>query len=268
MKCRVSNAKLFSPIKYMGSKSRMLDIIIENFPKEYEAYIEGFGGGASILLRKQPTPVEIYNDLGQNVYSLFKVLQDKNMFEELKNKMDLTYYSIQICKEGKEQLKRNDLSIVDLAYWFIVSNRMSFNGVGSFCTNLLVRRSMSKCVSDFLSMIDKLPHIHNRLSSCIIENRNFFDLIDKYDHPRNFFYLDPPYVAETRTSKSKYEHEFSDEDHEKFVDRCLNSHSMILISGYDHPIYKKLDEKFIKIQFQSPNTNSDRTETLWRNYEI
>ena len=34
-----------SPIKYYGGKSYMTNIIINQFPKDYEVYVEGFGGG-------------------------------------------------------------------------------------------------------------------------------------------------------------------------------------------------------------------------------
>ena len=161
-----------SPIKYYGGKSYMTNIIIDQFPKEYEIYVEGFGGGASILFQKERTSLEVYNDLGENVYSLFKVLSDKEMFERLKEKLDLTYYSEELRKEFKEDLRRTDLSLEDRAYKFIFVNRTSFNGVGGFSTTMLVRRNMSKSCSDYLSMIDKLPEIHNRLSSVIIEHKD------------------------------------------------------------------------------------------------
>lgn len=80
-----------SPIKYYGGKSYMSDIIISHFPKDYSVYIEGFGGGASVLFAKERDKLEIYNDLGRNVYSLFKVLSDKELFEQMKEKLDLTY---------------------------------------------------------------------------------------------------------------------------------------------------------------------------------
>ena len=41
-----------SPIKYYGGKSYMTNIIIDQFPKDYEIYVEGFGGGASVLFQK------------------------------------------------------------------------------------------------------------------------------------------------------------------------------------------------------------------------
>ena len=129
----------------------MTDEIISHFPKNYEVYIEGFGGGASVLFTKDKDKLEIYNDLGQNVYSLFKVLSNKELFEQMKEKLDLTFYSADIRKEFIEDLKRNDLSLVDRAYKYFYVNRSSFNGVGGFSTTLLVRRNMSKSVSDYLS---------------------------------------------------------------------------------------------------------------------
>lgn len=256
-----------SPIKYYGGKSYMTDILKKYFPSSYDIYIEGFGGGASLLFSKDPDGVEIYNDLGENVYSLFKVLSDKEMFKRMKERLELTPYSAQLRDEYKVLLKEDTLSIEDRAYYFIYVNRTSFNGVGGFSFNNCVRRNMSKSVSDYLSMIDKLPDIHNRLSRVLIEHRDIFDLIDKYDEENTFMYLDPPYVWDTRSSTTAYECEMSNSDHEKFVDRLLNCKCKVLVSGYDHPIYDKLLTKFKKISFPSPNSHSDSTETLWMNYE-
>ena len=163
----------------------MTNIIIDHFPKEYEVYVEGFGGGASVLFQKEKTPLEVYNDLGENVYSLFKVLSDKEMFERLKERMDLTFYSEEIRQEFKNDL-RGELSLEDRAYKYLFVNRSSFNGVGGFSTTMIVRRNMSKSCSDYLSMIDKLPEIHNRLSSVIIEHKDIMALLDKYDNEKTF----------------------------------------------------------------------------------
>lgn len=255
-----------SPIKYYGGKSYMTNIIIDQFPKDYDIYVEGFGGGASILFQKEKTSLEVYNDLGENVYSLFKVLSDKEMFKRLKEKLDLTYYSEELRKEFKEDLKRTDLSIEDRAYKFIFVNRTSFNGVGGFSTTMLVRRNMSKSCSDYLSMIDKLPEIHNRLSSVIIEHKDIMELIDKYDNKNTFMYLDPPYVKSTRLSNQSYEVEMTDEQHKQLCERLLTFNGKILISGYDNSIYDILDNKFSKLSFKSPNSQSNAIEILWKNY--
>lgn len=237
-----------SPIKYYGGKSYMTNIIINHFPKEYDIYVEGFGGGASVLFQKDKTALEVYNDLGENVYSLFKVLSDKEMFLKLKERMDLAVYSAQLREEYKKDLKTN-LSLEDRAYKFLYVNRSSFNGVGGFSTTMIVRRNMSKSTSDFLSMIDKLPEIHNRLSSVIIEHRDIFDLLDKYNKENVFMYLDPPYVKETRLSNQLYECEMTDEQHLQLCEKLLTFKGKILLSGYDNEIYKILDSKFKKSIF-------------------
>ena len=245
----------------------MTDIILSYFPKEYDIYIEGFGGGASILFAKEPKGVEIYNDLGSNVYSLFKVLSNTEYFIRLKRRMDVTPYSARLREEFKEKLREKDLNILDRAYYFLCVNRMSFNGVGGFSNSgNVVRRGMSKSVSDYLSMIDKLPQIHERLSRVIIENRNIFEILDKCDRPNVFMYLDPPYVHSTRLSSQTYEIEMDDEEHIRLVDRLNRCRCKVLLSGYDNEIYRGLSTKFEKIDFASPNAKSSAVESLWKNY--
>ena len=256
-----------SPIKYYGGKTYMTDIIKNHFPKQYNVYVQGFGGGASLLFSKNQEKCQIYNDLGKNVYSLFKTLSDKEMFLQLKQKLDLTYYSSDLRKQFKQKLKEDNLSLLQRAYCFIYVNRSSFNGVGGFSTNLITRRNMSKSVSDYLSMIDYLPQIHNRLSSVIVENRDIFELIPKYDSKETFFYLDPPYVHETRSSTTSYEQQMTNEQHEQLINLINNSKGMFLISGYYHPIYDNL-RNFNRIDFESPNSGSDSIETLWFNYNL
>lgn len=254
-----------SPIKYYGGKSYMTDIITSQFPSDYEVYVEGFGGGASVLFAKPQNGVEVYNDLNENVYALFKALSNKEAFEQLKQRMDLTPYSAQLRDEYKELLTTN-LSLCDRAYYFLCVNRMSFNGVGGFSTTHIVRRNMSKSTSDFLSIIDKLPQIHNRLSSVIIEHRDIMELIDKYDNPNVFMYLDPPYVISERRSSQRYECDMTNEQHGALIGRLLDCKCKWLLSGYDNAIYQPLTDKFGKMEFKSPNSGSSAIEVLWKNY--
>lgn len=254
-----------SPIKYYGGKSYMTDIITSQFPSDYEVYVEWFGGGASVLFAKPQNGVEVYNDLNENVYALFKALSNKEAFEQLKQRMDLTPYSAQLRDEYKELLTTN-LSLCDRAYYFLCVNRMSFNGVGGFSTTHIVRRNMSKSTSDFLSMIDKLPQIHNRLSSVIIEHRDIMELIDKYDNPNVFMYLDPPYVISERRSSQRYECDMTNEQHGALIGRLLDCKCKWLLSGYDNAIYQPLTDKFGKMEFKSPNSGSSAIEVLWKNY--
>ena len=62
--------------------------------------------------------VVIYNDLERNVYSLYKVLSDKDLFTKFKEKCDLIYYDEDLRKEFKNKLKSDDLNLVDRAFYF------------------------------------------------------------------------------------------------------------------------------------------------------
>src|SRR5208283_3275167 len=55
-----------------------------------------------------------------------------------------------------------------------------------------------------------------------IENKDFREIIKQYDRPKTFFYLDPPYVGDTRKSPKVYAHEMVDKDHQDLVDLLLN----------------------------------------------
>jgi len=264
-----------SPIKYFGGKGGMFKEILEHFPNtdDYQIYVEPFGGSASILFQKQPSPVEIYNDLEENVYSLFKVISDKKLFEEFKNKCDLTFYSRQLREEFKRELLDENLSLVDRAYRYFYVNRSSLNGIGGFSLSVsYVRRNMSKSVSDFLSAIDRLGDIHNRLSSVIIENKDAIELIEKYDRHDAFFYLDPPYHHSTRTI-TRYKEDMGEEAQLKFIDVLLSiKKAKVLLSGYDCELYNKLcDNGWERVDFtvkaQSGNrTSKTKVESLWKNY--
>lgn len=253
-------------LNYYGSKSNMTGTIIDHFPFDYDIYVEGFGGGASVLFEKPPKGMEVYNDIEENVWSVFRVIQDKELFNRFVERVTLTPYSREVHGEAKNKLKE-DLSLEDRAYYYFISNRMSFNGTGGFSVCDVARRNMIKSVSDYLSKVDELPEYHNRLSRVLIEHLDIFDLMEKYNRENVFMYLDPPYVHDTRKSNQGYIHEFSDEQHEKFVEVCNNFKGKLLISGYDHPMYDKL-KGFQKFHFKSPNAHSVATETLWKNYTL
>lgn len=260
-----------SPIKYYGGKSYMTKILLEEFPEEgsYDIYVEGFGGGASLLFAKEPGGIEVYNDLDSAVYSLFVCLAEPEAFKRLYDKMTRVFYSRQMHDRFLDKLNDDHTYRYarpeDIAFLYLYVNRSSFNGVGGFSVSKYLRRGMSKSTSDFLSMIDGLPEVHERLKPVIIEHMDILDLLDRYDDERTFMYLDPPYVQDTRKSSQKYRVDMDDFEHKKFVEELLKCKGKILLSGYDHPIYAPLEEAgWTKKQFVRPNSKD--IETIWRNY--
>lgn len=264
-----------SPIKYFGGKNGIAKKIISYFPndKNIQNYIEPFGGSAALLFNLQkPYPIEIYNDLEDNVYALFKVLVDQNLFKQFKQLCDLSLFSEKMNKEYKEKIKNNDISLVDRAYMFYYVNRSSYNGVGSFSASTVVRRKMSKQVSDFLSSIDGLYEVHNRLSKVVVYNKDGIDIIKKFDKKNTLMYLDPPYVQSTRSS-ARYKVDMDDEKHLELLNALINiKNAYVLLSGYDNEGYGCLEENGWKKHSFEVKTQSGKRESktkkefLWTNY--
>ena len=250
----------------------MFNEILEHFPKDtdYKVYLEPYGGSAAMLLARPLTGhIEIYNDIYENVYSLFKCLSDKSLFEQLRLKCELAIYSAQLRKEYKEKLKEQ-LDLLERAYYFWYVNRTSHNGIGGFSVNCCVRRKMSKATSDFLSCIERMPELHDRLSAVIIEQRDAIEIIEKYNQSNVFIYADPPYHHDTRGTH-RYVHDYTDEQHEQFIDAVLASDAKVLISGYACKAYERLEPKFTRIDFEVKTIDGTfekktKVESLWKNY--
>ena len=267
-------------IKYFGGKNSngMGKNIIAHFPEKgsYDTYIEPFSGGYSIGLQtpdEQIAPMEIYNDLYSNVYTLFKVISDKDLFWKFKELCDCAYYSEEMRREFKEKLETDDLDDVHRAFYYFYVNRTSYNGIGGFSSNMIVRRNMCKSVSDMLSTVDRLPELHQRLSHTVVMSRDGVDLIRTYDKENVFLYCDPPYAHETR-GEARYDVDMDDDKQVEFLNACIESKAKLLISGYDCELYEEYLVRrggFEKIQFDVSTMSGaykkkSKTETLWKNY--
>ena len=257
-------------IRYFGGKGGVfIDTLLPYFPKS-DIYIEPFGGSATMLLN-QRTPIEIYNDMYENVYSLFKVISSIEMFPLFQRKCELAFFSEQLREESKKALK-GDLSIIDRAFHYFYINRTSRNGVGGFCVNLSIRRGMAKSTSDFLSCVDGLEAFYQRLKSVIFMNRDALDIINEFDKKNVFFYLDPPYHHSTRGS-TRYPCDMTDEKQAQFLGLIVKSNAKVLISGYDCEYYKVLEENgwwkesFAVKTVSADNKPKSKIETIWGNYE-
>lgn len=263
-----------SPIKYFGGKGVMANKILQYFPNDYRTltYVEPFCGSAALLFHKEPSPIEIINDLNQNVHALFLVLINPKYFIDFKTKCDLTLYTEDLRSQYRQDLKK-ELPIVERAYKFFIVNRTSRNGIGGFSVSQTIRRNMSKSVSDYLSAIDGLFQVHDRLSKVIIHNRDALELIKKWDRDDCFLYLDPPYALETRSSGG-YDIDMNDKDQNNLLDILINvKNAKILVSGYKCARYEVLEKHgYVRVDFAVHSHTGTyksikRTESLWYNYE-
>lgn len=264
---------LKAPVRYFGGKGGMLTKLLSYFPdpSQYDTYIDAYGGSGTVLLAKPLAKVELYNDLNRNVYSLYKVLTDAALFEDFRRRAELAFYDESTSQEFRRSLRGNDLSTLERAFqfWYVARTKRAGGG-GGFIVNASVRRRMSKSTSDFLSSVEGLLNLHQRLSSVIVRNCDALDLIPQFDRARCFIYLDPPYHHSMRT-ETRYETDADDAHHAQLI-AVLNKvrHAYVVLSGYDNGVYDALtgfDKHHFKVKtVSSTNVPKVKTETVWRNF--
>ncbi len=258
--------KVTHPLCWFGGKFALAGRIINLTPR-HQIYVEPFAGGGHVFFAKDPSPVEVLNDLDSDLTNFYEVLRDPELFVEFERMVNFTPYSREVfavCQANYS--KYNDP--VKRAWAFFVRYRQARDSLPQSSWSYAVgqsRRGMSTSVSRWVTSIDGLPDVHQRLRGVQVENRDFADVIDTYDNPATWFYCDPPYLWETRKA-GKYMVEMSDADHLDLIDILLDLKGMCLLSGYKCDMYEPLETmrlESIIVPTHSGATKEPRQENLW-----
>jgi len=237
--------RLRSPIRWFGGKGQLVSKLVKYIPK-HTYYCEVFGGGASLLFAKPPARFEVYNDIDSGLVTFFRVLRDPRKFKRFYKKVCLTPYSREEYYYYKDTWESVEDEVERAYRWFIVAG-MSFRGIFGTSWSYAVkqiRRNMSGAVSKYLSIIEQLPTIHQRIMTVQIEHLDWKTCVEKYNDWGwdGWYYLDPPYYPDTRRA-GKYKHEFTREQHEDLIEWLLTQAKVkVMLSGYDNPVYQRLEQ--------------------------
>lgn len=221
----------------------MIKRILPLFP-QHDTYVEVFGGAGNLLIAKEPSNIEVYNDIFSDVVNFFRVLRDEKKRGELIEMLELTPYSREEFYDCKAKMQETTYGTdVERARCFFVLSQQSFGGMYQKSWGYMVRKRSpsdpSSPTSRTKTAIENLKKCTTRLRDVQIENNDFRKIIKAYDTEDTFFYLDPPYVMGTR-STVQYKHEMTTEDHQALINMCLNLKGKAIISGYQHSIYDEL----------------------------
>lgn len=259
---------------WYGGKFSHLEWLLPLLPKCHH-YCEPFAGSAAVLLNRDPSPIETYNDLDGEVCNFFRVL--RNQKEKLVKAIAMTPFSREEFAVACEL--NGKLSALERARRFYVRARQVRTGlaqtasVGRWANCIDTSRAgMSGVVSRWLGGVELLPEIGERLLRVQIENRPAVDVIKLYDSPETLFYCDPPYVHETRGDSKAYGHEMTDQQHGELADALNAAKGMVAFSNYDCDLINRLypPERWRKIVGPAKTNHSTkdvRTEVLWVNYD-
>lgn len=256
-----------APVTWFGSKSRLVKKIVSHFP-EHNTYVDVFGGSGAMLLGKPPSKVEVYNDLNKKMVCLFNVLSDQAKTKELIRRLELTPYSRDTFKSAAATIDQEQDDI-ELAKLMMVVQRQSHGGLAkqwSYCVDAPAG-GYSASVRKFHTGIERLPEVHKRMRKVQVENMPFQEVLNRYDREETLFYLDPPYVPETRVNGT-YEHEMTIDDHVKMVAQLRQLKGKCILSGYAHKVYQPLEDEGwkridIDVIASTSKSRASRTECLW-----
>lgn len=253
-----------SPITWFGGKSALAERIAQVFPS-HRTYVEPFGGSMAVLLAKTPSPVEVYNDLDRGLVNLFRVVRDPDSMERLRRLLDLTPYARAEFAMAAEPAA----DPVEAARRFMVRQRQSYSGVNR-AWGFVVDDAHAKAstILRWEKGIEVLPEVCRRIRDVQIENDDWRKVLARYDRKQTLFYLDPPYVPDTRVD-GKYAHELTLADHVELAAALLEIKGKAVLSGYRHDCYAPLEaagwqrlEWDVKCMVV-PGRKSARTECLW-----
>ncbi len=259
---------------WYGGKFSHLDWLLPLLPKATH-YCEPFGGSAAVLLNRDPSPVETYNDLDGEVVNFFRVLREQK--DALIEAIALTPFS---REEFELALSKptEGLSDLERARRFYVRARQVRTGLAQTASSgrwahcrLTSRAGMAGAVSRWLGSVEALPEIAQRLLRVQIENDHAINVIKRYDSEETLFYCDPPYPHSSRGDKNAYRYEMTDEEHIELATVLRNVKGKVALSGYHCDLLDEIYSDWTAIEAPAKKIHSvktERVEVLWVNYAM
>lgn len=219
-----------APFPYPGAKSRSLASILPHIPQR-AGYGEPFGGSGAVLLSRNASPLEVFNDRYAGVTCFYRVIRDRVKMNALLDRLNLCLHSREEFIWCKSTWKDCDDEVERAARWYYTI-MSSFGAQG---------RNFGRCVRGKAQIGPKLKNnlklfhgVHNRLLHTQIENQDWRICFKDYDHADFVWYVDPPYY---QYNKGMYECEMAKEEHLELLERVHHLSGFVAVSGYENELY-------------------------------
>ena len=291
-------SRIMAPFVYAGGKGHLARHLVRLFPRgDFRVYVEPFCGAASVFWHiRRPFTVEILNDLDQHLITLFRVLQDQAKMERLLHRLTFTPYARAEYERAWELVwgAAEPEDDVETAWAFFVALNQTWSGFPNpdkddWRYKYIDNNGMPGTCSSWLGRIKSIEYFHRRLMRVQLECDDALRVIQRHDSEQTFFYLDPPYVPETRNMTLAYRHDQDESFHDQLVDVLLRVRGAVMLSGYPNPIYRRLEEAGWKtVDFRvtlnvtvrgrnsslkgegavKSNPRTHRVERVWLNYNV
>jgi DNA adenine methylase len=258
-----NKTKQKSFLAWVGGKSQLTDKIIPLIPP-HTCYCEVFAGAAWMLFRKDESKVEIINDINSDLVTLYRVI--KNHLEEFIR----TLKWLLVARDEYDRfmlMEPSTMTDIQRSVRFFYIMKTGFGARLKGQSFGIAASQPSRF--NLLRIEEELSDAHLRLSRVYVENRPFKAVIDRFDKPETFFYIDPPYWG----CENYYGNGlFSRDDFTVLRDRLAQLKGKFIMSINDVPEIRELFKDFTILEVPtkyslSQNGIKSVTELLILNYE-
>ena len=273
------------PIKSYGGKHYLTKTLLSLLPP-HEVYCEPFAGGAALFWAKEPSPLEILNDIDFRIVAFYRCLRDEKLWAKLQEMCELTPYSRAEFYFVREKLKGlignpsalvnlSDDELVYLAWLFFVLNRQSFSAAIVNPAWSFPRHNKGVTMRAYRRIIGEFEKFHLRLRNVIIECDDAINVIRRYDTPETFFFIDPPYLPEVVSAPKNYPFVMTIEQHRALLETVRQIKGKAMITHPRCQLYDKMLADWIVVEVSYRNTsaigkgneNAKVRDAVWLNYE-
>jgi DNA adenine methylase len=246
---------------WVGGKHQLSKAIVQQIP-EHECYCEPFAGAAWVMFRKEPSKVEVLNDINKDIVTLYRVVQ--NHLEEF-----IRWFKWMLVSRSEferfSRVEPDTLTDIQRAVRFFYMHKNSFGGhvhKPTFGYGTTRRPKLN-----LLRIEEELSAAHLRLSEVYVENLPYANLINRYDREHTFFYIDPPYW----NCEDYYgDGIFSKADFDALASQLANIKGKFLLSLNDTPEVRDIFSDFMitstSVMYSCGKTRKEAKEVFIKNY--
>lgn len=170
---------ILPPFCRQGNKYSMLDDILPLIPS-HKVYVELFVGSGAVFYNKEKAEKNIINDLDKTTINNFRLIKNAPLDPD-------KYYQPETIEETKKFFRKHGDSVADK----IVGQRIEL------CTGFRNKPVKKEAgiyrhvgMKKFLKNVDVFKE---KMKDTIIENKDYGEVVKKYDGVDTFFFIDPPY---------------------------------------------------------------------------
>lgn len=220
----MSATNLKTPISYYGGKQQLLSRILPIIPV-HKTYCEPFFGGGSVFFAKEPSEVEIINDINKQVVNFYRIA--KQQFKALKSELEVTLYAEEQYQQARRiYFEKEESSEVLRAWSLFLLSQQTFLHIIDNSWAFSKSRNVAKTFQNKKQMFDE--RYVKRLETTQIFCRDAIRVILNADSPDTFHFIDPPYVG---TNCGHYEG-YRLEDLEKLLTTCAGLEGKFLLTHF------------------------------------